>query len=95
LRADPPLVTAQTGNRAIGADAVAPERDRCIPVYVTGTATFSGTAMLGTILLIILIILLVGALPTWPYSGGWGYYPSGGAGLLVLIVILLLVFGRI
>ncbi|HEX3536005.1 MAG TPA: DUF3309 family protein [Stellaceae bacterium] len=51
--------------------------------------------MLGTILLIILIIALVGALPTWPYSGGWGYYPSGGAGLLVLIVVLLLIFGRI
>lgn len=51
--------------------------------------------MLGTILLIILIIALIGALPTWPYSGGWGYYPSGGAGLLVLIVVLLLIFGRI
>lgn len=48
--------------------------------------------MLGTILLIILIIALVGALPTWPYSGGWGYYPSGGVGLLVLIVVLLLIF---
>jgi hypothetical protein len=57
--------------------------------------TFSGTTMLGTILLIILIIALVGALPTWPYSGGWGYYPSGGIGLVFLIVILLLVFGRI
>jgi hypothetical protein len=54
-----------------------------------------GNKMLGTILLIILIILLVGAMPTWPYSSGWGYYPSGGAGLLVLIVVLLLVFGRI
>ena len=51
--------------------------------------------MLGTILLIILIIFLVGALPSWPYSGGWGYYPSGGFGLLVLIVVLLVVFGRI
>lgn len=51
--------------------------------------------MLGTILLIILIIALVGALPTWPYSGGWGYYPTGGVGLLVVIVVLLLVFGRI
>ena len=51
--------------------------------------------MLGTILLIILIIALVGALPTWPYSGGWGYYPSGGAGLILLIVIILLVVGRI
>ena len=48
-----------------------------------------------TLLLIILIILLLGALPTWPYSAGWGYYPSGGVGLLVLIVVVLLVMGRI
>lgn len=48
-----------------------------------------------TILLIILIILLLGALPTWPYSGGWGYYPSGGLGIILLIVIILLVLGRI
>jgi len=48
-----------------------------------------------TILLVILIILLLGALPTWPYSGGWGYYPSGGLGLVLLIVIILLVMGRI
>jgi hypothetical protein len=48
-----------------------------------------------TLILIILIILLLGALPTWPYSAGWGYYPSGGLGLLVLIVIILLVMGRI
>jgi hypothetical protein len=48
-----------------------------------------------TILLIILIVLLLGALPTWPYSGGWGYYPSGGLGLVLLIVIVLLVMGRI
>jgi hypothetical protein len=51
--------------------------------------------MLGTILLIILILLLIGALPTWPYSGGWGYYPSGGIGLVLVIVILLLVFGAL
>ena len=51
--------------------------------------------MLGTILLIILIVLLLGSLPTWPYSGGWGYYPSGGVGLLLIIVIVLLVAGRI
>jgi hypothetical protein len=50
---------------------------------------------MGTILLIILILLLVGALPTWPYSSGWGYYPSGGLGLVLLIVILLLLMGRI
>lgn len=51
--------------------------------------------MLSTILLIILILLLLGALPTWPYSTGWGYYPSGGIGLLVVILIVLLVAGRI
>lgn len=51
--------------------------------------------MLGTILLVILIIALLGALPTWPYSSGWGYYPSSGAGILLLIVIVLLVTGRI
>ena len=49
--------------------------------------------MLGTILLIILI--LIGSLPTWPHSGSWGYYPSGGFGLLVVIVIILLLMGRI
>jgi hypothetical protein len=50
---------------------------------------------LGTILLIILIILLIGALPTWGYSGGWGYYPSGGLGIILVIIIVLLVMGRI
>jgi hypothetical protein len=51
--------------------------------------------MLGTILLIVLVLLLIGALPTWGYSGGWGYYPTGGVGLLLVIVIILLVMGRI
>jgi uncharacterized protein DUF3309 len=50
---------------------------------------------MGTILLIILVLLLVGALPTWPYSSGWGYYPSGGLGLVLLIVIILLLTGGI
>ena len=50
---------------------------------------------LGTILLIILILLLVGALPTWPYSGGWGYYPSGGLGLILLILVILMLTGRV
>jgi hypothetical protein len=50
---------------------------------------------LGTILLIILILLLIGALPSWPYSRGWGYYPSGGLGLIVIIIIILLLLGRI
>jgi uncharacterized protein DUF3309 len=51
--------------------------------------------MLGTILLIILIFILIGALPTWPYSSGWGYYPSGGFGLLLVILVILLLMGRI
>ncbi|HEY7321428.1 MAG TPA: DUF3309 family protein [Candidatus Binatia bacterium] len=50
---------------------------------------------MGTILLIILVLLLIGALPTWPYSTGWGYYPSGGLGLILLVLIILLVMGRI
>jgi hypothetical protein len=50
---------------------------------------------MGTILLVILILLLIGALPLWPYSGGWGYYPSGGLGLFVVILIVLLLMGRL
>lgn len=50
---------------------------------------------MGTILLVILILLLLGALPTWPYSAGWGYYPSSGLGLVLLVIIILLVLGRI
>jgi uncharacterized protein DUF3309 len=48
-----------------------------------------------TILLVILILLLLGALPTWPYSTGWGYYPSGGLGLVLLIVVILVLAKRI
>lgn len=51
--------------------------------------------MLSTILIIILILLLIGALPTWPYSSGWGYYPSGGLGLIFIIVLVLVLLGRI
>ncbi len=47
--------------------------------------------MLRTVLLILLVILVLGALPTWPYSAGWGYYPSGGLGLLLLILLVLVV----
>jgi hypothetical protein len=50
--------------------------------------------MLTTILLIVLILMLIGALPTWPHSARWGYYPSGGLGLLLLIVLILLLTGR-
>jgi hypothetical protein len=48
-----------------------------------------------TILAIILVLLLLGALPTWPYSSGWGYYPSGGLGLVLLILLVLFLMGRI
>jgi Protein of unknown function (DUF3309) len=51
--------------------------------------------MLGTILVILLIIVLIGVLPTWPHSRSWGYYPSGGLGLIVIIVLVLLLLGRI
>ena len=51
--------------------------------------------MLGTILLVLLVLVLLGALPSWPYSSGWGYYPSGGAGILLVIVVVLLLMGRI
>ncbi len=47
------------------------------------------------VLMVVVIVLLLGALPTWPYSGGWGYYPSGGLGLVLLVIIVLLVLGRI
>ncbi len=51
--------------------------------------------MLGTILIVILILMLIGSLPSWPYSSGWGYYPSGGLALVLVIVIILLLLGRI
>jgi hypothetical protein len=51
--------------------------------------------MIRIVLIIILILLLIGALPTWPYSSGWGYYPTGGIGVLLLIVIILLLIGYI
>jgi hypothetical protein len=50
---------------------------------------------LTTILLIVLILLLVGALPAWPYSGGWGYYPSGALGVILLVVLVLFLSGRL
>jgi len=48
-----------------------------------------------TILVVLLVLLLLGALPTWPYSRSWGYYPSGGLGLVVIVVIVLLLSGRL
>lgn len=50
---------------------------------------------MGLILLIVLFVLLLAAIPTWPYSAGWGYYPSGGLGLILVVVLILLLMGRI
>lgn len=50
---------------------------------------------IGTILVVILILLLIVALPSWPYSSGWGYYPSGGLGLVLIVIVVLLAMGRI
>jgi Protein of unknown function (DUF3309) len=51
--------------------------------------------MLGTVLVILLVLMLLGALPTWPYSRSWGYYPSGGLGVVLVILVILLLLGRI
>jgi hypothetical protein len=51
--------------------------------------------MIGTILLVLLILMLIGSFPTWPHSKNWGYYPSGGLGVLLAILIVLLLLGRI
>jgi hypothetical protein len=51
--------------------------------------------MLGTILIVVVILMLLGALPTWPHSRQWGYFPSGGLGLVLLILIILLLLGRL
>jgi hypothetical protein len=73
----------------------------------TNAATSAGTALyfparqrrsnmsVGTLLLIVLIVLLIGALPAWPYSSSWGYYPSGGLGLVVVVLLVLVLLGRI
>ena len=54
-----------------------------------------GKNNMNTVLFVILVLLLLGALPTWPYSASWGYYPSGGIGLILVIVVILAVLGRI
>jgi hypothetical protein len=51
--------------------------------------------MLGTILIVVLVLALIGALPTWPHSRSWGYYPTGGLGMILVIVVILLVLGRL
>jgi hypothetical protein len=51
--------------------------------------------MLSTILIVVVVLMLLGALPRWPHSSGWGYYPSGGVGLLLLILVILAITGRL
>jgi hypothetical protein len=66
------------------------------PFQVQVTNDWSEKNMsIGTILLILLVLLLIGALPSWPYSGGWGYYPSGGLGLVLIVLLVLVVTGRL
>jgi hypothetical protein len=56
---------------------------------------WENTMSIGTILLVVLILLLIGALPTWPHSQSWGYYPSGGLGLVVIVLLILVLLGRL
>jgi hypothetical protein len=65
------------------------------PTLACPVTSFKRSEFMSTILLIVLVLLVVGALPTWPYSTGWGYYPSGGLGLVVLIVLILVLTGRV
>jgi hypothetical protein len=60
-----------------------------------GTPVTGGTQMISLLLLVVLLMLLIGALPRWGYSSGWGYYPSGGIGLVLIIVLLLVLLGYI
>lgn len=63
---------------------------------LSGRSTrMKGRALMSTILLIVIVVLVIAALPTWPYSSGWGYYPSGGLGLILIILLILLLMGRL
>jgi len=101
MRSEIKVVRAEMAEKAGGAAMPAGNAPRCAPPREPqhrrlNSARVEEVGMnVGTIVLIILIILLIGALPTWPYSGGWGYYPSGGLGLVVMILIILLLMGRI
>jgi hypothetical protein len=66
-----------------------------LPAFLFRVVKERGNAMLSTILIVVLILLLIGALPTWPYSNGWGYYPGGGLGLILIIVIVPAAAGRL
>ena len=67
-----------------------PPTRHCVPVFIE-----KGISVLGTILIVVLLLLLLGAWPSWPHSRGWGYYPSGTLGLVLVIVLVLALVGRI
>jgi hypothetical protein len=85
---NPPLKCARAWNLGQSTSFVGRE-------YSQRGDVFCWRLQMGTVLLIILILLLIGALPTWPYSSGWGYYPSGGLGLVLVIVLILVLLGRV
>ena len=78
-----------------------PRRQACfritpqIPTLFAGLLLVGGTAMLGTILLVVLVLMLIGSVPTWRHIRSWGYGPSGGLGLVVLILVVLLLTGNL
>ena len=74
---------------------VHPKRDVKPRLRVAGCGKPNKAMSIGTILLIVIILLLIGAIPTWPYSRGWGYFPSGALGLILLVLIILLLLGKI
>ena len=89
------ITTARSlGSPALSARQMSKPIICVVQAWQQRTSRYSG-GMLGTILIIILILLLIGALPRWGYSSGWGYYPTGGLGLILIIVIILLLMGRI
>ena len=65
------------------------------PNLVRTNLRYEGTQLMRAVILVLLVLLLLGALPTWPYSASWGYYPSGGLGLVLIVVLVLAVAGRI
>jgi hypothetical protein len=80
------------------ASAVTREHLACcgsLPSKRTAAREIEESRTMSTIIIIILILLLIGALPTWPYSAGWGYYPTGGLGTVLIILVVLMLLGRI
>ena len=67
-------------------------KDRTYSLIISGIYPQEGSEKMSTVLMILLVLLVVGLLPTWPYSSGWGYYPSGGLGLILLITLVVVFF---